>query len=204
VAFNLLSTSTSLPAADYGNRARRGAAKVVIFETDGIPNTTRNWTLTGSGVDTRYQASGSSEIWGGDTEINNHARAGVQVARRITNPVTTTGWSGYSTPNTPARVYSIAFGDLFNAYNGTNFSALNSTAQGALRFLLRVQQVGNTSPAGDPPTTMIPFEQVIGGPYQRPYPSLPESASNPPGRIEKLRTCLERIMQSGIQVTLIE
>jgi hypothetical protein len=204
VAFNLLSSSTQLASASYGTRARRGAAKVVIFETDGIPNTTWNWSLTGSGVDTRYQNSGTCEVWGGDTSINTQARQAVAIVSRIVAPVATTGFSGFSTPNTPARVYAIAFGDLFNAYNGTNFSSLSGTAQGALRFLLRVQQVGNTSAAGDPPSTMIPFEHVITGPYQRPDPSQPESASNPPGRIEKMRTALERIMQSGIQVTLIQ
>ena len=65
VGFNLLSSSTLLASADYGARARKGAAKIVIFETDGIPNTTLNWTPTGTGPDTRYQSSGTTEIWGG-------------------------------------------------------------------------------------------------------------------------------------------
>ena len=65
--------------------------------------------------------------------------------------------------------------------------------------------MGNTSGPGDPPGMAIPFEQVITGPYQRQDPSLPENpVSNPGGRIEKMRLCLERIMQSGIQVTLIQ
>jgi len=123
---------------------------------------------------------------------------------RLVAPTSASAVSGYSTPNTPARVYAIAFGYLFNGYDGTNYSSLNATAQGALRFLLRVQQVGNTSGPGDPPGTAIPFEQVITGPYQRQDPSQPESAANPGGRIEKMRLCLERIMQSGIQVTLIQ
>ena len=42
VGFNLLSSSALLPSADYGAKARRGAAPIVIFETDGIPNTTNN------------------------------------------------------------------------------------------------------------------------------------------------------------------
>ncbi len=204
VAFNLLSSSTMLSATDYGNRARRGAAKVVIFETDGIPNTVWNWSLTGTGVNTRYSKTGTAEQWSGDSSLNTAGRAAVAIVKRITDPASTSAVSGYSTPNTPARVYSIAFGDLFNDYDGTNFASLNGTARAALQFLLRVQQVGNTSGPGDPPSVMIPFEQVIGGPYQRPNPALPESASNPPGRVEKLRTGLERIMQSGVQVTLIQ
>ncbi len=204
VGFNLLSSSTALPAANYGAYARRGAAKIVIFETDGIPNTTGNWSLTGTGANTRYQNSGTAESWGGDGSLNANGRAGVAIVSRLVAQTTAAPFAGYSTPNTPARVYSIAFGYLFNGYDGTNYSSLNATAQGALRFVLRVQQVGNTSGAGDPPGLNIPFEQVITGPYQRQDPNLPESAANPAGRIEKMRLCLERIMQSGIQVTLIQ
>jgi len=204
VAFNLLSSSTALSTADYGDRGRRGAAKIVIFETDGIPNTTLSWSLTGSGVDTRYRNSGTSETWTGDSNVNTHGRAAIAVVDRIVAPTSTSGFSGFSTPNSQARVHAVAFGDLFDAYNGSNFSSLSGGAQGALRFLLRVQQRGNTSAAGDPPA-MIPFEQIITGPYQRPNPSLPEDpVSNPPGRIEKMRVAYERIMQSGVQVTLIQ
>jgi hypothetical protein len=203
VAFNLLSHSTTLSAADYGTRARKGAAKIVIFETDGIPNTDRSWSITGSGENTRYINSGSIQRWNGDSSLNQYARAAVAVVSRITAPVSTGGTSGYSTPNTPARVYAIAFGDLFDGY--PDMSQISGTGQDALQFLLRVQQVGNTSPPGNPPTVGLPPEQVITGPYQRPDPTMPEDpVSNPPGRIEKLRSALERIMQSGVQVTLLE
>lgn len=204
VGFNLLSSSTMLAAADYGARARKGAAKIVIFETDGIPNTTNAWSLTGAGVDTRYQNSGSAEAWGLDGSLNSNGDVGVAVVKRIVALNTDTPFAGHSSPNTKARVYAIAFGYLFNGYDGTNFGSLSGSAQGALRFCLRVQQVGNTSGPGDPPSTMIPYEQVITGPYQRQDPSQPESVANPGGRIEKMRLSLERIMQSGIQVTLIQ
>ncbi len=205
VAFNLLSSSTALSTTDYGNRGRRGASKVVVFETDGIPNQVWNWSLTGTGVDTRYQNSGSPEYWSVDSTLNSAGQAAVAVVNRIVAPATTSGTSGFSTPNAPARVYTVAFGDLYDNYNGSNYSSLSGNAQGALRFMLRVQQRGNTSGPGDPPSVMIPFEQVITGPYQRPNPSLPEDAvSNPPGRIEKMRLAYERIMQSGIQVTLVQ
>jgi hypothetical protein len=206
IGFNLLSSSTSLLAADYGTRGRRGAAKIVIFETDGIPNTSRAWSITGGGVDTRYVASGSIDYWTGDAALTNtHAQAAVKVAQRVAAQQTTSGTSGFSTPSTPARVYAIGFGYIFNGYNGTNFASLNTVAQDSLRFLLRVQQQGNTSGPGNPPTASIPLEQVITGAYQRPDPTLPEHPiTNPPGRIEKMRLGLERIMQSGVQVTLVE
>jgi hypothetical protein len=207
VGFNLLSSSTMLAAGDYGSRARKGAAKIVIFETDGIPNTTNSWSLTGTGVDTRYANTGSSEFWTVDPGLvttNNAGNAGVAIVQRTVALNTDTPLAGHSSPNTKARVYAIAFGYLFNGYDGTNYGTLSGSAQMALRFCLRVQQVGNTSGPGDPPSTMIPYEQVITGPYQRQDPAQPESAANPAGRIEKMRLSLERIMQSGIQVTLIQ
>jgi hypothetical protein len=199
VAFNLLSSSTALPSASYGARGRRGASKIVIFETDGQPNQEPNWTLTGSGVDTRYTESGSAEIWNGDANLNNAARKGIAVVNRLVAPVTTSGWSGHD-----AKVYAVAFGSLFTGYNGSNFYSMSSSAQQALRFCYRLQQVGGTSGPGDPPS-MIPYQQVVTGPYQRPNPALPEDpVTNPPGRIEKMRLAFERIMQSGVQVTLVE
>ena len=79
-----------------------------------------------------------------------------------------------------ARVYSIGFGDLFSTPAATQQTA-------ARAFLLNVQKNGNTSPAS---ATGIPPEQIITGDYQT--------------RIDYLRFVLERIMQSGVQVTLIE
>ncbi len=203
IAFNLLSSSTQLNSTDYSTKGRKGAAKIVIFETDGVPNVTNNWSITGTGVDTRYQNSGTAVLWTGDSTLDSDAQAAVAVAQKIAAPVSTSGVSGYSTPTTPARVYSIAFGDLFNGYPNT--SSMSSDGTDALRFLLRVQQVGNTSGAGDPPAVGLPPEQVITGPYQRPNPALPvDPTSNPAGRLEKLQIALQRIMQSGVQVTLIE
>ena len=211
VAFNLLSSSPSLSTTDYGtDKGRRGASKIVILETDGMPNSTPAWSLTGNGIDTRYMQSGSSEFNWSDPSLStpsNAGQAGMAIISRIVAPVATSGFSGFSTPNAPARVYVVAFGDLFSNYNGSNFSSMTGNSQQALRFALRVQQLGNTSGPGDPNsnTVMIPYEQVVTGPYQRPYPAMPEDAvSNPPGRIEKMRTAYERIMQSGIQVTLVQ
>jgi hypothetical protein len=72
----------------------------------------------------------------------------------------------------------IAFGDLFE----TN----QTQSQNALAFLLDVQQAGNTSSATD---TSIESYKIITGDYTT--------------RIDNIRQAMERIMQSGIQVSLI-
>jgi hypothetical protein len=206
VAFNLLSSSTALPAVDYGTRGRRGAAKIVVFETDGQPNLDAGWqfALTGAWPDTRFIPSASPQYssktvpsLSGDGLKS--AQAAIYMAERIAAPIdyskdgsgNFSSTSGYSLPNTPARVYAIGFGDLFEAYTGSNYASLSNNQKGALEFLLRMQQAGNTSSGTTSnPQGLLPMEQIITGPYQT--------------RIDKLKTAFERIMQSGVQVTLIE
>ncbi len=194
-AYNLLSSTTSsgLSNVDYPTRGRRGAAKLVIYETDGVPNSTPAWSLNAAGQNSYYQNSGTSAQWTGDavldtTNLNTSALAALAVVNQIVAPVSNSGASGYSTPTTPARVYAIGFGDLFEGYDGTTGSLSTGMAQDAVKFLLRTQQLGNTAPRTA--TATLPVENVITGPYRT--------------RIENLRTTLQRIMQSGVQVTLIE
>ncbi len=210
VAYNLLSSYVgSAPfdaAGPYGDpangfRGRTGASKIVIFETDGVPNNSKGWDYVPEGKNSRYTPNGTSTEYSGtgSGSLNTQGKMACEVARRVVLPVstTTTGEAGYSLPNAPARVYSIGFGYLFEGFPTTNSGTWNS----AHTFLLRMQKIGNTSAEVD---TFLPTDQVIVGPYQRPDPTQPVSSSNPAGRIEKLRTCLERIFQSGVQVTLIE
>jgi hypothetical protein len=173
LAYNLLSPSPNVHT-DPARRGRRGAAKMVIFETDGIPNATQPFNLQKAGYNSYY-------TYGGSTPNTDPEGAALDVVTQICKPassVTTSGTdSGHSLPNAPARVYAIGFGDIFSTTAGPN----------AASFLLDVQKRGNTSASTD---TAMPSHQIITGSYQT--------------RIDNLRTALERIVQSGVQVTLIE
>ena len=191
--FNILSPSATatplrptLPPAPYGNasaprRGRRGASKIVLFETDGVPNATSTST---------YQTLGYNSYYAIDTTVTATGQAwtsaappALAIVDQIRAPLasTTAGNSGLSTTSSPARVYSIGFGDLFGVVPAP------SAATNARTFLLQVQQRGGTSAAGD---AAIPSYQIITGPYQT--------------RIDSLKTAFERILQSGVQVTLIQ
>jgi hypothetical protein len=175
LGFNLLSPSPAVNP-DPLRRGRRGAAKIVVFETDGIPNATQRFALNRLGYDSYYSFVGGADPAGP------HAAA-YAVVDQIVKPVGATNTAGadggHSLPNAPARVYAIGFGDIF------------STAQAgtATEFLLEVQKRGNTSRATDT-VADFPARQIITGPYQV--------------RIANLRDALERIFQSGVQVTLVE
>lgn len=184
LAYNLLSSSTSLPA-EYGSlRGRRGASKIVIFETDGVPNSYCSGTFNALGFNSYYSGLGNGGSPGNGVEPS--MSTAVTVARQITKPMSASGTggdSGLSLPNAPARVYPIAFGDLFDPVASPS-ATFRATAQ---EFLADVGVAGGTLPSG---STSLPATQVITGSYQN--------------RIDTLKTCLERIFQSGVSVSLVE
>jgi hypothetical protein len=114
--------------------------------------------------------------------------AAITVVSQIVAPMNTTAGtaSGFSTPNSPARVYAVGFGDMFTTDTPERDTALD--------FLRDVQIAGKTLPAsaaGTPGKLALPPEQIVGG------KTFDE-------RKEKLRLAFQRIMQNGVQVTLIE
>jgi len=172
----------ALPPAPYGTasasrRGRRGASKIVIFETDGVPNNISATTFTMQGFNSFYSVNVGSNPGGSSPD------AALAIVDQMVKPMALTGSgdSGLSSPSSPAKVYSIGFGDLFS------ISPPPSAAVGARAFLLNVQKRGGTSNAGD---AALPTYQIITGPYQT--------------RIDSLKTAFERILQSGVQVTLVE
>lgn len=168
LAFNALRR----PAA--GGTGRPGAAKLVLFETDGVPNAYQNFLLGGSGENTSYSHDGTGATRpNGEPDVLQRAYdVAIQFARE-------TDQGGHSLPNAPARLYPIAFGDLFSS----NSSFKNS----ALGFLGTLAHHGQTA---ERPTDPLPTNQIITGPFQT--------------RIDNLRYTFERILQSGVQVTLVE
>jgi hypothetical protein len=181
-AFNLLSSSAQLPPATYGTiKGRRGASKVVIFETDGVPNTYRTLTFNAMGYDSHYTVGASSGNLGNVSTTPQTEAYGV--IQQIVKPMAGTGDSGLSLPNAPARVYPIAFGDLFDPTISPNATFRSA----ALSFLAKCAEYGGTGPAG---ATSLSSDRIITGTYDQ--------------RINTLKDCLQRIFQSGVSVTLIE
>jgi hypothetical protein len=193
-AYNLLSPSSLLPTNTYGTlKGRRGASKVVIFETDGVPNAyrgissgTRTMNPVARGYDSYYPNSGwaSGNLGNGNATSMNEA---IKVVNQIVKPMATSAAngvdSGLSLPNAPARVYAIAFGDLFDA-DASPDAVFRTTA---LQFMANIAAAGNTGLAG---ASTIPDHQIITGPYEQ--------------RIDRLRDAMQRIFKAGVSVSLIE
>lgn len=192
---------------------RNGATKMVILETDGVANQLINGTfssITGSRKEWTSITNGGSAT----SPSNGHPDAlnpAISMAWLIcqdstgskawpTFPAYTNGltgvatagapakWSGitsngpgFSTTRNPARVHMIGFGELFES---TTTSGVKTRA---LEFLRNVQIAGGTSTSTD---TSIESYKIITGTSTE--------------RIDKIKQALERIMQGGIQVALIE
>lgn len=176
VAYNQLSSRS-------GFNGRRGATKMVIFETDGVPNTPEasgsahgNFTNGGAYNSMYSSIAPGSFVANNDPTVVSRA---LSVVQRICNLDSNAAAPGYSTGRNPARAHAIAFGDLFQTTSTRKADALS--------FLLQVQQIGATSAATD---TSIESYKIITGDYAT--------------RIENLRQAFERIMQSGVQVSLIQ
>lgn len=160
-----------------GYFGRRGASKVCILETDGVPNHSCGGSFSNGGA---YMSTYTGSIGSTTSHGNNNPGATDPTITVVNNicALDTANPPGYSTNRTPARVHTIAFGDLFETNSGTKVAALD--------FLLRAQKAGRTSAAID--SSIESYKIITGDSNQR---------------IENLRQALERIMQSGVQVSLI-
>ena len=190
LAYNILSPSNaSALSRTATQRGRKGAAKIVIFETDGAPSAALNLTMNQNGPNSYYTVQNSGVAT--STYFQTARDEAIKVVQQIVKPVNDSAGTdyGFSTPNTPARVYSIGFGDLFQ-YSGTP----TSTQSQAMDFLRDVMIAGNTLPASASGTAgylALPPDHIVGD-------------TKYTDRMAKLGRAFERILQSGVQVTLIE
>jgi hypothetical protein len=196
-----------------GYTGRKGAAKMVILETDGVANQLINGTFSAmSGGN--YQWTSISNGGSAPSPMNGHPNAmnptitlgwliaqdsagskpwptlpGYTNGPGVASAGSPTQWSGlsqngpgFSTSRSPARIHTLAFGYLFEP--STN-SMLKTRA---LEFLRNIQMI--TGLPQDPTTGTIESYKMIIGTYDQ--------------RIDAIRQAMQRIMQSGIQVALIE
>jgi len=195
-AYNQFSTNTALqtyntnagaPVGDAGGLGRKGAQKVVIFETDGVANNGANAAFQNNGPylsyykirvgpTTEWPANNYGTFSGVDTQL-------YDIAQHICNQ-DTAGVPGYSTPKKPALIHSIAYGSLFDPAVSAGASAARSSA---LTILQQCQYIGSTQTS---PSTPLPSYKIITGTAQQ--------------RIDLMQQCFKNIMESSVSVTLIE
>jgi hypothetical protein len=206
LTYNQFSGNTTVSTAGVGGLGRKGAARTVIFETDGMAN--ENSIPQGGFVQVATPQSSIGAynsyyaILPGDVVDGGgyNATQLLQVVQTICNldsgaayvtpypnyptgfsPPTNQGYPGYSTPNKPAQIYCIAFGAIFE----TPSSSLTSS----VALLQQVAAIGNTTFPASSTDPTYGYLWCIGSLSQRQ---------------QKLEQACLNILDSSVPVSLIQ
>ncbi|MBL9123840.1 MAG: hypothetical protein JNG90_09425 [Planctomycetaceae bacterium] len=191
LAYNQFSNSSALasynpgePTGDAGGNGRRGAQKLIIFETDGAPNTTASATFVNGGTyksyyRIRYNSNNpsASEF---PTSVSGYSDNASQVTSQINSICTqicaseTASSPGYSSNSKKVQIHCIGFGPQFDP-SSSGFAAAKAT-------LNQMQVIGNV-------TDGMPSYKLIYG----------DEAT----MINNMQKAFTQILQDGIQVSLI-
>jgi hypothetical protein len=172
--------SATVPEGIAGGMGRTGAQKMVIFETDGLPNVSASASLASGGSFSYYRIrfnqanlAGSEYPSTGSTADNSSAVTSQIYG--IINQMKT----AYSSSRKPLRVHTIGFGPIFDS--------TSSARAGALQTLQTMQYHGNVQTSASTP--LDSFKIITGDDATM--------ATN-------LQAAIGRIMQGSIQVVLLE
>jgi Flp pilus assembly protein TadG len=181
------------PMGQAGGNGRKGAQKLIIFETDGMVNTTASANFTNAGAYKSYYnirlqdntGSASNEY---PTNVVGSVSQGTTQALAVVSQICaldSAGSPGYSTPNKPVLIHTLAFGTLFDPSNTSSYKT------NALNLLQNIQYIGGKA-GGEQATLTTPLAsyKIIVGPYTQ--------------RIQDIQNAFGKIMQDGIQVSLIQ
>ena len=166
----------TFPTGMAGGQGRKGAQKVVIFETDGLPNTTATASLVNAGTYSYYKV-----------RYNMNSPAGseyptVTVSTINSSTVTSQVYSlvqqlatDYGTSRNPFRLYSVGFGPVFT---GPNASSALTTLQ-TMQFYAGTQSSASTA---------LSSSQIITGTDSQMASGMNDTFTN--------------ILQNGVQIAL--
>lgn len=145
------SSPITFPAGMAGGLGRKGAQKVVIFETDGLPNTAAYASLNNNGSYKYYSVRyNMNNPWGSEYpssygSYDNDPAVLNQVYSLVQQLATDHG-----TSRNPFRLYALGFGPVFQGPNSTS----------AMSTLQTMQYYAGTQSS---PSTALPSNQVITG-----------------------------------------
>lgn len=175
-----ITPSASVPEGLAGGMGRKGAQKMVIFETDGLPNTDATATLQTSGSISYYkirfnQANLAGSEYPSVTSTTDNAASLVTHILSLVDSLNT----AYSTPRKPLRLHTIGFGPLYDATSSQKSAALDT--------LQKMQYHGNTQSSASTP--LDSFKIVTGDDLTL---------------VTNLQKAMSTIMQGSIQVVLLD
>jgi hypothetical protein len=150
------------PLARPHRRCRRpGAQKLIVLETDGLPNTLASASFSNNGANNSYYnirynstTPSSSDFPTVSSSSDNSSSVTTQIYSICQQLVaqTTATPPGYSTTSKPVLIHTIAFGPVF--------AATSSKRTSALQTLQQIQYIGNTQSNA---STSLPAYKIVTG-----------------------------------------
>jgi hypothetical protein len=206
-----LRTYSQIPSAYgiAGGLGRRGAQKIVVFETDGACLSAAYTQLSDifqyAGPYNSYFRIRIRNINDGNSnsmnEFPNYVVGGPvppptgvdtlpmiqakEVAQVLCNPDNHPSYPGFSLIRRPALIHCLAFGSLFDPAN--NSSTAVNYRNNALGLLQYMQYIGNVQ--ANPTTPLETYKRIYG---------------DGPTKIAAMKQAFTRILQDGYSVSLIE
>jgi hypothetical protein len=181
----------TVPTGRAGGLGRKGAQRLVIFETDGMVSATIQASSSAYNKGDYYISNGSYTSYYKIRQKDpipaytyyspDASTEATDICSQICAPYNAAN-PGYGTPRKPVNIHTIAFGSLFDANNSSTYKT------NALTLLADMQTIGNTQPSGL--TNDLPSYKKITG--------------NSQTRIDNLQTAFQTILQHGVQMSLIK
>jgi hypothetical protein len=172
------SSPITFPTGMAGGMGRKGSQKVIIFETDGLPNCLASANLVNAGSYKYYQVRydmnrpTASEYPSVTASTINNSSVLSQIYSLIQQLVT-----DYSSTRNPFRLYSLGFGPVFQGPN----------ASGALSTLQSMQYYAGTQSS---PSAPLAANQIVTGTDSQMSANLVQAFTS--------------ILEKGVQVALIK
>jgi hypothetical protein len=201
IAYNMFSNSLSnlrlyaQPSTTYrgfaGGMGRNGATRLVIFETDGVPNTEAQATMAGSGANSYYPirivnpanlGDPANKEWPGKPSGSYQNTQVYGVVQQICASSTASP-PGYTTSRKPVQVWCIGYGSLYDPSGPGKTVRSNGMA-----FLRSIMFYSGTAP--DTTGSNFPDSLLVYGTSGQ--------------RVTRMQNAFTQIMQSGVQVSLIQ
>jgi Flp pilus assembly protein TadG len=172
------SSPIAFPTGMAGGLGRRGAQKVIIFETDGLPNCLATASLVNAGTYKYYKIRYDmnrpyASEYPSVTPSTNNASAVVNQVYSLVQQLAT----DYSTSRNPFRLYAIGFGPVFQG----------ADAASAEQTLQTMQYYAGTQSS---PSTPLPSDQIVTG-------TGAQMTAN-------MNAAFKNILQKGVQIALIK
>lgn len=205
-------TDTGVPSGDAGGLGRKGARKLVIFETDGMPTcvtcspgTTNNMAIQSSATPgqgkfypIRWQDGNTSKQEKGDVYP-----FGGATGTSMTHPIAVINQMatdfGANQARLPFYLHCIAFGPMFDTSITDSATATNRTTA---KYALQQMEVAGrvqTGPASSSSPVLADFKIIYAGKTQT-----VSGVTSTVSLQDQIQQAFTKIMQGGVQVSLIQ